>query len=80
MARSDSENQDRQQIDVRAELVQTLMSHVQEANYPSITHLNMIEELLTERERPAYLRMLLGFIDDARFPSVTMLARVKSFT
>lgn len=68
------------QYDTRAELLKTLMSHVQEANYPSTTHLDMIEELLTEKERPEYVQMLIGFIDDARYPSIPMLARVKKFT
>lgn len=80
MARTRNESQDQTGIDVRAELLRSLMAHVQEANYPSTTHLDMIEDLLTEKERPAYLRMLIGFIDDARFPSVPMLARVKRFT
>lgn len=68
-----------QDFDVRTELLRTLMSHVQDANYPSNTHLDMIEELLTEKEQPEYLRMLIGFVDDARFPSVPMLARIKRF-
>lgn len=66
--------------DTRAELLKTLMSHVQEANYPSTTHLDMIEELLTERERPAYVKMLMGFIDEAQYPSIPMMARVRKFT
>lgn len=75
-----STNQTAQDFDVRSELLQTLMSHVQDANYPSVTQLDMIEELLTDKERPEYLRMLIGFVDDARFPSVPMLARIKRFT
>lgn len=75
-----STNQTAQGFDVRSELLRTLMSHVQDANYPSNTHLDMIEELLTEKEQPEYLQMLIGFVDDARFPSVPMLARIKRFT
>lgn len=73
-------NQDAQGYDVRVELLNTLMAHVQDSTYPSNTQLDMIEELLTEKEEPAYLKMLIGFVDDARFPSVPMLARIKRFT
>ncbi|WP_277451427.1 hypothetical protein [Janibacter sp. DB-40] len=79
MARS-STDQDSQGFDVRVELLKSLMAHVQDSTYPSNTQLDMIEELLTEKEEPAYLKMLLGFVDDARFPSVPMLARIKRFT
>lgn len=78
MARNSSDH-DRQGLDVRAELFRTLMSHVQETQYPSYTQLDMIEELMTDEERPAYVRMLIGLIDDTRFPSVPMLDRVKKF-
>lgn len=74
-----SSDRDRRSLDVRAELLQTLMSRVQETQYPSTTQLDMIEELLTDEDRPAYVRMLLDRIDDTRFPSVPMLTRVKKF-
>lgn len=79
MARSGTD-QDTQDFDARVALLETLMAHVQDSTYPSNTQLDMIEDLLTEKEQPAYLRMLIGFVDDARFPSVPMLARIKRFT
>lgn len=81
MARNSQDSQEQQDFDVRAELLRTLMSHVEESTYPSVTQLDMIEDLLrTPQDRAAYLQLLIEYVDDARFPSVPMLQRIKKFT
>lgn len=62
--------------DARAALVQTLLEKVSQERYPSTTMLDLIEELLTEEEHPAYVKFLQGRLRDDRFPSIPMLKRL----
>lgn len=62
--------------DARAALIQTLLQKVSEERYPSTTMLDLIEELLTEEEYPAYVQFLQGRLRDDRFPSIPMLKRL----
>ena len=63
--------------DARAELVATLLEKVKEDPYPSTTMLDMIEELLTDEEIPAYVVFLQDRLRADRFPSIPMLKRLK---
>jgi hypothetical protein len=65
------------QYDVRKELLKNLMSKVEDDPYPSLTMLDLIEELLTPDEVPGYARVLLSKVADERFPSVSMLGRIR---
>jgi hypothetical protein len=60
----------------RGELVKTLLGKVADDPYPSSTMLDMIEELLTEDELPAYVVFLQDRIRSERFPSIPMLQRL----
>ena len=60
----------------RGELVKTLLAKVGEDPYPSSTQLDLIEELLTDEELPAYIVFLQDKIRDDRFPSIPMLQRL----
>lgn len=62
--------------DARAALLRTLLEKVSEERYPSTTMLDLIEELLTEEEYPAYVQFLQGRLRDDRFPSIPMLKRL----
>lgn len=62
--------------DARAALLRTLLEKVSEERYPSTTMLDLIEELLTEEEYPAYVQLLQGRLRDDRFPSIPMLKRL----
>ena len=65
------------QYDVRSELLKNLLSKVEQDPYPSLTMLNLIEELLTPDDVPTYARLLLGKVADEQFPSVSMLVRIR---
>ncbi len=65
------------QYDVRSELLKNLLSKVEQDPYPSLTMLNLIEELLTPDEVPQYARLLLEKVADEQFPSVSMLSRIR---
>jgi hypothetical protein len=62
--------------DARAALVATLLEKVQDDPYPSTTMLDLIEELLTEEEEPAYVMFLQEKIRQDRFPSIPMIQRL----
>jgi hypothetical protein len=60
----------------RAELVATLMQKVQEDRYPSTTMLDLIEQLLTPDEMPAYVLALQDKLRSETYPSMPMLMRL----
>jgi hypothetical protein len=64
------------QDDARAELVATLLQKVRDDPYPSSTMLDLIEELLTPEETPAYVVFLQDRLREDRFPSIPMLKRL----
>ena len=71
---------ERQQFDLRAEIVDALMEKVDTDPYPSNTMLNMIEDLITPEELPRYAESLLRRIQSDNFPSIPMIARLKRLT
>jgi hypothetical protein len=60
----------------RAKYLRTLMERVREDNYPSTTHMDMIEQSLPPQWIPDYLDILLEKIEDDPHPSTSMLKRV----
>jgi hypothetical protein len=61
----------------RGVLITALLEKVQDDPYPSSTMLDLIEEMLTEEELPAYVLLLQEKIRRDRFPSIPMLQRLK---
>ena len=68
------------QYDVRKELLDSLIRKVDAEPFPSLTMLDMIEELLTPDDVPAYAQMLMRKVEDEQFPSVSMLHRISQLT
>lgn len=65
-----------EQYEVRREILRALMSRVANDRYPSTTMLDLIEELLTPDEIPAYAEMLMERIRGDKYPSIPMINRV----
>ena len=61
----------------RGALLTALLEKIQDDPYPSSTQLDLVEELLTEEEIPAYVLLLQDKIRRDRFPSVSMMTRLK---
>ena len=61
----------------RGVLINALLEKVQDDPYPSSTMLDLIEEMLTDEEVPAYVLLLQEKIRRDRFPSVSMMQRLK---
>jgi len=60
----------------RGELIATLLQKVQDDQYPSTTMLDLIEQLLTPEEYPAYVLALQDKLRAERYPSIPMLMRL----
>ena len=67
-------------IDVRRELVELLLFKVERDRYPSVSMMNMIEDLITPEEAPVYARVLMDKIYQDNFPSVSLMLRVRSLS
>lgn len=65
-----------EQDQARAELVKTLLQKVKDDPYPSSTMLDLLEELITPDETPAYVMFLQDRLRADRFPSIPMLQRL----
>ena len=61
----------------RGVLMTALLEKIQDDPYPSSTMMDLVEELLTEEEIPAYVLLLQEKIRQDRFPSVSMMNRLK---
>ena len=62
---------------IRRQLLELLLTKVEQDTYPSSTMLDLIEELLTDQEIPAYVLLLQDKIRQDRFPSISLMKRLK---
>jgi len=60
----------------RGALMTALLEKVQEDTYPSSTMLDLIEDILTDEEYPAYVLLLQEKIRQDRFPSISLIKRL----
>jgi hypothetical protein len=54
-----------------------LLDHIRAARYPSVTHMNMLEQIATPRVLLAYTRHLFDRIEADKYPSIPMMQRVE---
>ena len=64
------------EIDIRAEISALLLDMIVRDRYPSVTMLDMFENLATPEERRRYARVLMDKIESSRYPSIPMIRRV----
>jgi len=64
----------------RAALLDLLLSKVKDDKYPSATTLDLLEELLTPAELPAYAGVLMEKIAGDQYPSPSLMKRLVSLT
>lgn len=62
----------------RAALLDLLLSKVKDDRYPSATMLDLLEQLLTPEELPAYAGVLMEKIAGDTYPSASMMKRIVS--
>ena len=71
MANDDDQN-------LHQQILEVLLEKVEQDPFPSVTMLNMIEEILQPQDVPRYAALLLDKIRADEFPSLDMLRRVQS--
>ena len=71
---------DGEELDVRGEVVDLLLEKIASDRNPSVTMMNMVEELLAPDDVPAYAAVLMDKVKTERFPSYSMLRRVIGLT
>ena len=74
-----TQNQQSQQDehDTRRDLLDLLLDKVAKDPYPSTTMMDLIEELLTPEDVPAYAAVLMDKIRKDQFPSLDLMTRVR---
>jgi len=68
------------QDQIRKQLLDVLMTKVQQDTYPSTTMLDLIEGLIGPDEVDDYAEVLLAKVRDDQFPSLDLIERVRSLT
>jgi hypothetical protein len=68
------------EVDVRGEVVDLLLEKIASERNPSVTMMNMVEELLAPDDVPAYAAVLMDKVKTDRFPSYSMLRRLIGLT
>jgi len=64
--------------DIHREVFQVLLQKVEQDPYPSVTMMNMIEEILQPEDVKTYAEVLLDKIRAYNFPSLDLLKRVQA--
>ncbi|MBD0281995.1 MAG: hypothetical protein ICV69_07355 [Thermoleophilaceae bacterium] len=54
-----------------------LLDHIRADRYPSVTHMNMLEEIASPRVLVEYTLHLMERIEDDTYPSIPMMQRVQ---
>jgi hypothetical protein len=67
-------------VDVRGEVVNLLVEKIASDRNPSVTMMNLVEDLLAPDDIPAYAAVLLDKVKTERFPSISMIRRLMALT
>jgi hypothetical protein len=82
MARERRRNRDREGDrgqDLHAQILELLLEKVREDQYPSTTHLDLIEQILRDDETEQYTSVLIDKLGDENYPSLDQLRRLQRF-
>jgi hypothetical protein len=80
MPQRNGSNGDEEVEKTRAALLDLLLNKVNDDTYPSATTLDLIEQLLTPEELPAYGAVLMRKISQDTYPSASMMKRLVALT
>jgi hypothetical protein len=62
--------------EARAAYLRFLMDRVRQDHYPSVTHMDLIEQALPPQLLPDYIELLIDKCSQDAIPSVSMLQRI----
>jgi len=68
--------QEAEQYDIRQELLNVALTLVENDRYPSVTMMDLVEQLMGPDERAIYVEVLLDKIRRDRRPSIPMMRRL----
>jgi hypothetical protein len=63
-------------VEARAKFIRMLMEKVRQDNYPSVTHMELIEQAIPAQWIPDYIEILYEKVEEENYPSVSMLNRI----
>ena len=63
-------------IDVRGEVVNLLLEKIASDRHPSVTDMDLVEQLLAPDDVPVYVSVLWDKVEGERYPSSTMIRRL----
>ena len=66
-------------IDVQGEIVNVLVQKIATDRHPSITMMNLVEDLLAPDDIPAYVGVLMDKVKSEKYPSLSMIRRLMAF-
>ena len=69
----------RNEIDIRREIVNMLVEKIARDRNPSITQMDLVEQLLAPDDVPAYVAVLMDKVKSERYPSLSMINRLIAF-
>ena len=69
-----------EEVDVRGEVIDLLIERIASDRNPSVTMMNLVEDLLAPDDIPAYAAVLLDKVKTERFPSISMIRRLMALT
>ena len=66
-------------VDVRGEVVNMLIQKIATDRHPSVTMMNLVEDLLEPDDVPAYVGVLMDKVKTEKYPSLSMIRRLMGF-
>jgi hypothetical protein len=69
-----------EEVDVRGEVVDLLIEKIASDRNPSVTMMNIVEQLLAPDDVPAYVAVLMDEVQNERFPSISVIRRLIALT
>ena len=69
-----------EEVDVRGEVVDLLIERIASDRNPSVTMMNLVEELLAPDDVPAYVGVLMAKVKTEKYPSYSMIRRLMGLT
>jgi hypothetical protein len=67
-------------IDIRGALIDLLLQKIASDGNPSVTMMNLVEELLAPDDIPAYAAVLIDKVQTDRYRSLAMIRRLLALT
>jgi len=72
----DQQKDQQDELSPRDQMLELLLEKIEQDPFPSVTQLDLAEQLLTPRTLPVYARVLMDKIRRDPFPSLDLIKRV----